>query len=84
MSDFGAGAPGVSGINVTLDDYGQMPVPSTVTGNTGVPFVTGTYRPANSGTTDVFPAPAPASPYIYTLSQFNGHQTNLLFDKELK
>jgi hypothetical protein len=33
-------------------------VPSTVTGNTGVPFVTGSYRPANSGTTDLFPAPA--------------------------
>ena len=50
----------------------HRPVPSTVTGNTGVPFVTGTYRPANSGTTDLFPAPAPAAPYTYTLSAFNG------------
>jgi uncharacterized repeat protein (TIGR01451 family) len=76
MSDFGAGSPGVSGINVTLDDYADRPVPSTVTGNTGVPFVTGTYRPANSGTTDVFPAPAPAAPYTYTLSAFNGDNPN--------
>ncbi|WP_190278917.1 beta strand repeat-containing protein [Dokdonella koreensis] len=76
MSDFGAGSPGVSNINVTLDDYAERPVPSTVTGNTGVPFVTGTYRPANSGTTDLFPAPAPAAPYTYTLSAFNGDNPN--------
>jgi subtilisin-like proprotein convertase family protein len=76
MSDFGAGSPGVSGINVTLDDYADRPVPSTVTGNTGVPFVTGSYRPANSGTTDVFPAAAPAAPYTYTLSSFNGDSPN--------
>ena len=76
MSDFGAGSPGVSNLNVTLDDYAAMPVPSTVTGNTGVPFVTGSYRPANSGTTDLFPAPAPASPYTYTLSAFNGDAPN--------
>lgn len=76
MSDFGAGSPGVSNINVTLDDYAAAPVPSTVTGNTGVPFVTGSYRPANSGTTDLFPAPAPAAPYTYTLSAFNGDLPN--------
>jgi subtilisin-like proprotein convertase family protein len=76
MSDFGAGSPGVSSINVTLDDYASAPVPSTVTGNTGVPFVTGGYRPANSGTTDIFPAPAPASPFTYTLSAFNGDAPN--------
>ncbi len=76
MSDFGAGSPGVSNINVTLDDYAARPVPSTVTGNTGVPFVTGSYRPANSGTTDLFPAPAPAAPYTYTLSAFNGDAPN--------
>ncbi|HYY41197.1 MAG TPA: hypothetical protein VE775_00610, partial [Pyrinomonadaceae bacterium] len=40
MSDFGAGAPGVNGINMTLDDYAATPIPSTVTGNTGFPFVT--------------------------------------------
>lgn len=76
MSDFGAGSPGVSNINVTLDDYADRPIPSTVTGNTGVPFVTGSYRPANSGTTDIFPAPAPAAPYTYTLSAFNGDTPN--------
>ncbi|HXQ73234.1 MAG TPA: hypothetical protein VN844_22230, partial [Pyrinomonadaceae bacterium] len=31
MSDFGAGSPGVSNINVTLDDYAARPIPSTVT-----------------------------------------------------
>jgi hypothetical protein len=76
MSDFGSGSPGVSGINVTLDDYAARPVPSTVTGNTGVPFVTGSYRPANSGTTDVFPAPGPATPFVFTLSAFNGDAPN--------
>jgi len=76
MSDFGAGSPGVSNINVTLDDYASAPIPSTVTGNTGVPFVSGSYRPANSGTTDVFPAPAPAAPYTYTMSAFNGDNPN--------
>jgi subtilisin-like proprotein convertase family protein len=76
MSDFGAGSPGISNINMTLDDYASRPVPSTVTGNTGVPFVTGSYRPANSGTTDLFPAPAPAAPYTYTLSAFNGDTPN--------
>jgi hypothetical protein len=80
MSDFGAGSPGVSNINVTLDDYASRPVPSTVTGNTGVPFVTGSYRPANSGTTDLFPATAPASPYTYTLSAFNGDTPNGTWD----
>lgn len=76
MSDFGAGSPGVSNLTFTLDDYAARPVPSTVTGNTGVPFVAGNYRPANSGTTDLFPAPAPAAPYTYTLSAFNGENPN--------
>lgn len=76
MSDFGAGSPGVAGINVTFDDYADRPIPSTVTGNTGSPFVSGSYRPANSGTTDLFPAPAPAGPYAYALSHFNGSNPN--------
>lgn len=72
MSDLGAGSPGVSNLGLTLDDYADHPVPSTTTGNTGVPFVTGSYRPANSGTTENFPAPAPPGPHRYTLSAFNG------------
>ncbi|WP_169457944.1 IPTL-CTERM sorting domain-containing protein [Ottowia thiooxydans] len=76
MSDFGAGGPGVSNINVTLDDYAERPIPSVVTGNTGFPFTTGNYRPANSGATDAFPGPAPAAPYTYTLSAFNGDSPN--------
>jgi subtilisin-like proprotein convertase family protein len=76
MSDSGAGSPGVSNIALTLDDYAARPLPSLVTGNTGWPFTAGTYRPSNSGTTDQFPAPAPASPYTYTLSAFNGDNPN--------
>lgn len=76
MSDFGAGSPGISNINVILDDYADRPIPSTVAGNTAWPFASGTYRPANSGTTDLFPAPAPAAPYAYCLSHFNGDSPN--------
>lgn len=76
MSDFGAGSPGVSNITVKFDDYATTPIPSTVTGNTGNPFVSGTYRPANSGTTDQFPAPAPVGPYKCSLSHFNGDNPN--------
>lgn len=76
MSDFGGGSPGVSNVNVTLDDYAATPVPSVVTGNTGRPFSSGSYRPANSGTTDQFPSPAPANPYTYTMSAFNGDNPN--------
>lgn len=76
MSDTGAGAPGVASVSVTFDDYAPRPIPSTVTGNTGNPFVSGTYRPANSGITDLFPAPAPPGPYFYTLSAFNGDAPN--------
>lgn len=76
MSDFGAGTPGLSNVSVTLDDYAATPVPSVVTGNTGRPFVSGSYRPANSGTTDQFPSPAPVGPYTYTMSAFNGDNPN--------
>lgn len=76
ISDLGGGPPGVSNIDITLDDYAAIPIPSTVTGNTALPFVTGSYRPANGDTTDQFPAPAPASPYTYTLSAFNGDSPN--------
>jgi subtilisin-like proprotein convertase family protein len=76
MSDFGAGEPGVSGINVTLDDYAATPIPSSVVGDTAYPFASGSYRPSNTSTSDVFPAPAPPSPYTYTLSAFNGDNPN--------
>ena len=77
MSDVGGGPPSVSNINVTLDDYADRPVPATTSGNLGVPFITGAYRPTNSmGTADLFPGTAPAAPYNYTLSAFNGDNPN--------
>lgn len=76
MSDVGAGSPGVSNINVSIDDYANTPITTTVTGNTGISFVSGIYRPNNSGTTDLFPSPAPSGPYTYTLSAFNGDNPN--------
>lgn len=78
LSDVAASATqAVSNINVTYDDYAAIPMPAaTATGNTGYQFGAGSYRPTNSQTTDVFPAPAPASPYVYTLSQFNGDNPN--------
>jgi subtilisin-like proprotein convertase family protein len=78
MSDFAASATqSVSNINLTLDDYAATPIPPGVaTGNTGFQLASGSYRPSNSGTTDVFPAPAPAGPYTYTLSAFNGQVAN--------
>jgi hypothetical protein len=50
MSDFGAGSPGVSGINVTLDDYAARPVPSTVT-----PADTLDRRPPGLAAAQLFP-----------------------------
>jgi subtilisin-like proprotein convertase family protein len=78
MSDFaGSATQSVTNINLTLDDYAATPLPPGVaTGNTGFALAAGSYRPSNSGTTDVFPAPAPAGPYVYTLSAFNGQVAN--------
>jgi hypothetical protein len=42
----------------------------------GTTVVSGTFRPTNIGTTDVFPAPAPAGPFGATLSVFNGVNPN--------
>jgi subtilisin-like proprotein convertase family protein len=50
---------GTDAVNITylLDDTGAGLVPST-----GTP-ASGTFRPTNYGTGDLFPAPAPAAPY---------------------
>ena len=39
-------------------------------------ILSGTYRPANYGTGDTFPAPAPAPPYGSLLADFNGINPN--------
>lgn len=55
LSDVGGGAPGASNLTVTLQDS-STPI-TTTTGS----LTAGTFRPTNSGATDTFPAPAPAT-----------------------
>ena len=52
---------GTDAVNITwvLDDAGATIIPAA-----GTP-VSGTFRPTNIGTGDVFPAPAPAAPYQF-------------------
>jgi hypothetical protein len=66
MSDIGGGTDAVNAV-LTFDDAAP-PMGATV--------VTGTFSPANSGTGDLFPAPAPAAPFGATLSVFNGTNPN--------
>ncbi|HEX2062215.1 MAG TPA: M36 family metallopeptidase [Thermoanaerobaculia bacterium] len=54
LSDLG-GSNDVVNLTITLDDAAAAALPST--------FVSGTFRPGNSGASDPFPAPAPAAPY---------------------
>ena len=68
-SDAG-GSDDVTGIVVTLDDDAATPLP-----NVG-PLVSGTYQPANYGTGDTWPAPAPAPLGGSALSIFNGTNPN--------
>jgi subtilisin-like proprotein convertase family protein len=66
MSDMGSGTDAVN-TNITFDDTAPA---------IGAAVVSGTFRPTNSGTGDVFPAPAPAAPYGSTLSVFNNLSPN--------
>ncbi len=56
MSDVIGGTDWV-GINYTLDDAAAVVIPSS-----GAP-ASGTFKPTNYGTGDLFPAPAPVAPY---------------------
>ena len=68
FSDVG-GANSLANINVTLSDAGSaMPNNNRINA--------GTYRPSNFSPADTFPSPAPASPYLSTLSAFNGQTPN--------
>jgi hypothetical protein len=61
MSDVGGDTP-VSGLELTLDDEAATPLPENG------PLVSGTYRPADYGGIDGFPAPAPPSTGLSALS----------------
>ncbi|MFT3910329.1 MAG: S8 family serine peptidase [Ferruginibacter sp.] len=71
MSDVGGSNPAI-GANIVFDDDAATQVPATI--------VSGTFKPTNGGTGDLFPAPAPAAPYqspatagtATLLSTFNG------------
>lgn len=54
MSDQGGGTD-IVGVDLTIDDAAATAFPAAI--------VTGTYRPTDTTTGDVFPAPAPAGPY---------------------
>ena len=54
MSDAGGGTDAVN-LNITFEDTAATVLPATL--------VSGSFRPTNIGTGDLFPAPAPAAPY---------------------
>ena len=68
MSDVGGGAD-VTGVTLTLDD-------AAASQPAGSPLVTGTFKPTNVGTSDAWPAPAPAPSGGSPLSVFNGTSPN--------
>lgn len=74
MSDVGDGFA-ISGLTLTFDDSAASSLPNTTR------VQSGTFRPTNyvgngSGTSDSFPAPAPAAPFGSTLSIFNSTNPN--------
>lgn len=68
MSDTGGGNDIVN-VNLTFDDNAANSVPANT-------ITSGAYQPTNSGATDNFANPAPASPYSVTLSVFNNTNVN--------
>lgn len=69
MSDAGGGSD-LSGANLTFDDAAAASLPDSSQ------IVSGTFRPTNFGSGDVFPSPAPAGSYGTALSVFNGISPN--------
>ncbi|MFZ0548488.1 MAG: hypothetical protein WAM60_23775 [Candidatus Promineifilaceae bacterium] len=69
MSDAGGGGD-VSSIDLTFDDSAGSPIPDTTQ------LTTGSYQPANYGSGDTFPAPAPAPSAATQLATFNGSDPN--------
>ncbi|MEN9573245.1 MAG: hypothetical protein RL514_1100 [Verrucomicrobiota bacterium] len=69
MSDAGSGNA-VSGVTLTFDESLGATLPTTGLINSG------TYRTADYGGADLFPAPAPAGPYGTNLGNFSGSNPN--------
>ena len=65
MSDAG-GNGRLTGASLGFDSAAAGALPDTL------PIAAGVYRPTNFGTTDAFPAPAPAGTYATSLAAFNG------------
>lgn len=72
MSD-ACGPLGVSAYGWVWDDEAAAPMPE---GNGADVCGTRSHRPANYGTGDVWPTPAPAGPYSTSLSAFDGTDPN--------
>lgn len=66
MSDVGGGTDAVNA-DLTFDDAGPA---------IGATVITGTFRPTNSLTGDLFPAPGPVAPFDSLLAVFNGVNPN--------
>ncbi|HEX2012205.1 MAG TPA: PEP-CTERM sorting domain-containing protein [Roseateles sp.] len=69
MSDTGGGND-VSGLNLTFDDEAAGSLPDSAQ------LTAGSYKPTDIGTSEAFPAPAPAGPYGSSLSAFDGGLSN--------
>jgi uncharacterized repeat protein (TIGR01451 family) len=69
MSDAG-GSNGLVNVDLVLDDAAPSPLPDSAA------ITSGTYQPINYGTSDTFPAPAPAPSAATTLATFNGTNPN--------
>ena len=67
MSDVGGTTP-VIGLDLTFDDQASAEVDPAAVPQTG------TWRPSNEGTDDVFPAPAPVTTPASSLSALNGQR----------
>src|SRR5207249_331651 len=65
MSDTGGGI-GINNVTLTFDDAAVSNLPDSSA------IVSGTYRPTDFETGDIFPSPAPAGPYGTALSAFDG------------
>jgi len=68
MSDVG-GSVDINGVQLIFNDSGESLPNSTA-------ISSGTYRPTNSGTSDPFDSPAPASPYSTALGSFSNTNPN--------